>query len=349
MTVFSDPDFTDHEQVCFCADADSGLRAIVAIHDTTRGPALGGCRIYDYDSETAAVTDALRLARGMTYKSALADLPLGGGKAVILADARTQKTEALLEAFGRAVDRLGGRYITAEDVGSSIADLEVVRRVTPHVAGITEGGAGDPSPATAFGVFEGLKAAVRHRLGTSSLDGVTVAVQGLGHVGLGLAEHLAEAGAHLIVADLNENAVDDAVRRLDATPMDAGQIHRAKADVFAPCAMGAVLNDNSIPELAVPVVAGAANNQLAEARHGAVLRERGILYAPDYAINAGGIVNISHEATRTGRPYDRQAAFAHVARIGDTLTRIFEFADAGGIPTSEAADLLAEQKLAEAA
>lgn len=349
MTVFSDPDFADHEQVCFCADADSGLRAIIAIHDTRRGPALGGCRIYAYDSETAAVTDALRLARGMTYKSALADLPLGGGKAVILADARTQKTEVLLEAFGRAVDRLGGRYITAEDVGSSVPDLEIVRRVTPHVAGITEGGAGDPSPATAFGVFEGLKAAVRHRLGASSLDGITVAVQGLGHVGLGLAEHLAEAGARLIVADLNENAVSDAVHRLDATPMDAAQILGAKADVFAPCAMGAVLNDNSIPELAAPVVAGAANNQLAEARHGAMLRERGVLYAPDYAINAGGIINISHETTRTGRPYDRQAAFAHVARVGDTLTRIFEHADAEDIPTSEAADRLAEQRLAEAA
>lgn len=349
MSVFSDPDFANHEQVCFCADADSGLRAIIAIHDTRRGPAFGGCRIWAYDSETAAITDVLRLARGMTYKSALARLPFGGGKAVILADARTQKTEALLEAFGRAVDRLSGRYVTAEDVGSSVADLEVVRRITPHVVGITEGGAGDPSPATAFGVFEGVKATVRRRLGARSLDGLTVAVQGLGHVGLGLAEHLAEAGARLIVADLNENAVSDAVQRLDATPVDAARVHMAKADVFAPCAMGAVLNDNTIPDLVAPVVAGSANNQLAEARHGALLRDRGVLYAPDYAINAGGIINISHEKTRTGRPYDRQAAFAHVAQIGDTLGQIFELADAEGIPTSDAADRLAEQRMAEAA
>lgn len=345
MSVFAAPDYADHEQVVFASDPASGLRAIIAIHDTTRGPALGGCRMWQYPAEADAVADALRLSRGMTFKSALAELPLGGGKAVVLGDPAHDKSEAMWQAFGRAVDRLGGRYITAEDVGTSVPDLEVVRRATRHVVGIAEGGAGDPSPATAFGVFMGMKAAVRHRLGASGLSGLRVAVQGLGHVGIALAAHLAEAGAELVVADLDEARVAAAVERFGAEAAETGRIHAQPADVFAPCALGAILNDETIPELQAPVVAGSANNQLAEDRHGTALADRGVLYAPDYAINAGGIINITYESTRTGKSYDRQAAFAHVARIQDTLARIFEIADAERIPTSQAADRLAQQRL----
>lgn len=345
MSVFTAPDFAGHEQVVFASDPDAGLRAIIAIHDTSSGPALGGCRMWRYASEPDAVADALRLSRGMTYKSALAELPFGGGKAVVLGDPARNKTPALWEALGRAIDRLGGRYVTAEDVGTGVSDLEVVRHATPHVAGIAEGGAGDPSPATAFGVFMGIRAAIRHRLGATDTSGLRVAIQGLGHVGLGLAAHLAEAGARLIVADIDQERVETAIRRFGAEPAGQTPIHAVEADVFAPCALGAVLNDATISELRVPVVAGSANNQLAEARHGAMLADRGILYAPDYAINAGGIINVAHESTRTGRPYDRQAAFAHVARIHDTLTAIFELAEAEDIPTSSAADRLAEQRL----
>lgn len=345
MAVFAAPDYAGHEQVVFASDPASGLRAIIAIHDTARGPALGGCRMWRYANEADAVADALRLSRGMTYKSALAGLPLGGGKAVILGDSAQDKSDAMWEAFGRAVESLGGRYVTAEDVGTAVPDLEIVRRTTRHVVGISEGGAGDPSPATAFGVFMGLKAAVRHRLGVGEMTGLRVAVQGLGHVGIALAAHLAEAGAELVVADLDEARIAAAVERFGARAAAPARIHAELADVFAPCALGAVLNDDTIPELQAPVVAGSANNQLAEDRHGAALAERGVLYAPDYAINAGGIINITHESTRTGRPYDRQAAFADVARIHDTLATIFALADAERIPTSQAADRLAQERL----
>ena len=345
MPVFKAPDYAGHEQVVFASDPDAGLQAIIAIHDTTRGPALGGCRMWAYPTEQDAIADALRLSRGMTYKSALAELPLGGGKAVVLGDPGRDKSAALWRAFGRAIERLGGRYVTGEDVGTSVADLEVVRTATAHVAGIPEGGAGDPSPATAFGVFVGIQAAARRRLGGDGLAGLRVAVQGLGHVGLCLAEHLADAGAELVVADLAAERVETAVGRYGARAVAPARIHAEPVEVFAPCAMGAVLNDETIPELRAPVVAGSANNQLAEARHGAALAERRVLYAPDYAINAGGIINVSHESTRTGRPYDRQAAFARIARIHDTLERIFEIADAERIPTSTAADRLAEERL----
>ena len=346
MAVFDQADFRDHEQVVFASDAATGLRSIIAIHDTRLGPALGGCRIWPYADSDAALVDALRLSRGMTYKSALAGLRLGGGKAVIIADPRTDKSPALLRAFGRAVDRLAGRYVTAEDVGTSVADMEFVRLETPHVVGIAEGGAGDPSPATAYGVLVGLQAAVRRGLGRPDLEGVRVAVQGLGSVGYGLAQHLRDAGAELTVADLNEAAVERAMRELDANPSDPSRIHAADVDVFAPCALGGILNDASIPEVRARVIAGSANNQLAEDRHAESLRDRGILYAPDYVINAGGIINISYESTRNaGRPYDRQAAFAHVARIADTVERIFDIADDRGLTTAAAADALAEERL----
>ncbi|MBT6138097.1 MAG: Glu/Leu/Phe/Val dehydrogenase [Rhodospirillaceae bacterium] len=340
MSVFQQPDFDDHEHVAFFSDQAAGLKCVIAVHNTNLGPALGGLRIWPYADEDAALTDALRLSRGMTYKSALAGLSLGGGKAVVIADPRRDKTEDLLRAFGRAVDRLAGKYITAEDVGSTVADLQTVRRETEFVAGIPDSGGEDPSSATAYGVYRGIKAAARHVFGSDSLYGLTVALQGAGNVGRHLAELLHEAKANLIVADINPAAVADLVQRFGATAISTDKIHMTCAEVFAPCALGASLNDQTIPELRARIVAGSANNQLAEARHGAMLREHGILYAPDYAINAGGVINIAHE----GPGYDRQAAFAHVGRIQDTLAQIFELSDREGIATSAAADRLAEDR-----
>ncbi|KZD10289.1 Glu/Leu/Phe/Val dehydrogenase dimerization domain-containing protein [Oceanibaculum pacificum] len=340
MPIFTAPDFDNHEQVVFCNDAETGLKAIIAIHDTTRGPSLGGCRMWPYASEAAAVTDALRLSRGMTYKSALAGLPLGGGKSVIIGDAKTQKSPALFRAFGRFVDSLGGRYIAAEDVGTGVADIEAMRQVTRHVAG-TAGGSGDPSPVTAYGVFQGIRAAAKAKLGRDDLAGLRVAVQGLGHVGLDLARQLYEAGAALIVADIDLDRIARATTAYRAEAMPADRIHAADVDIFAPCALGAILNDATIPEIKAGIIAGAANNQLAEERHGAALMKRGILYAPDYAINAGGIINIHHESA--GK-YDRAAALRQVEGIYDTLLEIFARAAAEGIPTSDAADRVAETR-----
>ena len=344
MSVFTSANFRGHEEVAFCHDPDVGLKAIIAIHDRTLGPALGGLRIWDYASDDEALEDVLRLSRGMTYKAALAGLNFGGGKAVIIADAKTAKSEALLRRFGAFVETLGGRYITAEDVGSSPRDLEVVRQATRHVAGIAEGGSGDPSPATAWGVFHGLRSAVRHRLGRDDLTGLAIAVQGLGHVGQDLMRHLSEAGARLIVTDIDDARIAEARDKFGATAVGCDEIYAAAADVFAPCALGAVLNDETIPQLHASVVAGSANNQLAEDRHGAMLAKRDILYAPDYVINAGGIINISHE----GRAYSQKAAFAHCAQIYDTLAELFARADRTGEPTSTAADTLAEERIAAA-
>ena len=346
MSVFSATDFRGHEQVDFAHDPETGLKAIVAIHNTWRGPALGGCRFWSYADEAAAITDALRLSRGMTYKSALARLPLGGGKCVVIGGAAEVKTPDLLRALGRAIDRLGGRYVTAEDVGVKPDDLRIVAETTAHVAGLPET-SGDPSPMTARGCFAGLKAAVRHRLGTDNLAGVTVAVQGLGAVGRGLADELAAAGAKLIVADIREPAVQSAVDELGAEAVHVDAIYDADVDVFAPCALGAVVNDETLPRLKCAVIAGSANNQLARAHHGIALRQRGILYAPDYAINAGGIVNIAHEDRATG-VYDRAGAIEAVDRIDATLAEIFERADAEDRPTSEIADAMAEERLNEA-
>lgn len=343
MSVFDNPDFDDHAAVHFAADEASGLKAVIALHDLTLGPALGGCRMWAYGDETAAVSDVLRLSRGMTYKSALADLPYGGGKSVIIGDARTDKTPALFRAMGAAVERLGGRYIVAEDVGTTPDDMAQIARRTAHVKGV-RGAGGDPSPATAWGVFHGLKAAVAHRLKTDTLAGSTVAVQGLGHVGMALARHLHQAGARLIVADIDRGAVDAAVAEFAAEAVAPERIHAAPADVFAPCALGGALNDETIPDLAARVVAGAANNQLAQARHAALLAERDILYAPDYLINAGGIIHIHHE----GPDYDPDAAFAHVARIGATARAVFERAEADAITPADAADRMAEERIARA-
>jgi leucine dehydrogenase len=344
MSVFSHPEFDAHEQVVFCHDVASGLKAIISIHNTGRGPSLGGCRMWPYENEEAALTDALRLSRGMTYKSALAGLPFGGGKSVIIGDPRRDKSEALFRAMGRFVESLGGRYRIAEDVGISVEDIEIVARETRFVAGVSAGGSGDPSPATAYGVFRGIEAAVKHRLGRPSLEGVGVAVQGLGHVGQYLCRYLSEAGARLVVSDIDRERVEAMVQSLGAAVVAPDAVIEAPVEVYAPCALGATLNDQTIPRLRCQVVAGSANNQLAEPRHGRALKERGILYAPDYVINAGGIINISHEKLRPEDPdYDREAAYAHVSRIHDTLLEIFRRAEIEDLPTSEAADRLAEE------
>lgn len=348
MSVFEHAEFDQHEQVVFARDAEAGLRAIIAIHNTDRGPALGGCRIYPYADETTALWDVLRLSRGMTYKSALAELPLGGGKAVVIADPRRQKTTALLHALGRHIDRLGGHYITAEDSGTSVADLRRVAEVTPHVVGIREkpgldGGrrSGDPSPSTAYGVFLGLQAAVAHRLGRSDLDGLRVAVQGLGNVGWRLAERLHGAGARLLVTDIDGERLRRAGRELGATTVEAAALFDAEMDVLAPCALGGALNDDTIPRLKAAVVAGAANNQLERPEHGEALGRRGILYAPDYAINAGGIIDVAYEREAD---FDPRRVAAHIERIPRTLRLIFERAAASGLPTDVVADRLAEER-----
>ncbi|MEX1036639.1 MAG: Glu/Leu/Phe/Val dehydrogenase dimerization domain-containing protein [Sneathiella sp.] len=344
MSVFSAKEFDNHEDVSFFHDKKSGLKAIIAVHDTTLGPALGGTRMWDYANEEEAIADVLRLSRGMTYKSSLAGVNLGGGKSVIIGNSRTDKTTELFEAFGYAVDQLGGSYIAAEDVGTTVKDLEVARRATRHIAGISEGKCGDPSPATAYGVFYGLRAAVDFKIGRGPMNGITVAVQGLGNVGYRLCELLKDAGAELIVADPYEAAVEKAVRNLGATAVSVDEIYDQKADVFAPCALGAILNDETINRLRVKIVAGSANNQLAEDRHAQVLMDKGILYVPDYAINAGGIIVISHE----GPDFNREEAMFHVRGIYDTCQKILIRAKREKITTAEIADKMAMERLEKA-
>lgn len=344
MAVFSAPDFDDHEEVVFCRDAATGLNAIIAVHDTTLGAGLGGCRFWPYAREQEALTDALRLSRGMTFKAALAGTGRGGGKSVIIGDPRRIATPDLFRAMGRFVERLGGAYIIAEDVGTSPADMAFVREETGFVAGL-ESGSGDPSPATALGVFVGIQAALKHQRGDDELKGVTVAVQGLGHVGWDLCNRLHEAGARLIVSDMRDGLMTAATKSFGAAAVGTDAIHKVRADVFAPCALGAGLNDETIPLLRASIVAGSANNQLAEARHDEMLAAREILYAPDYVINAGGIINIAHE----GPDYDRDTAFEHVTRIGGTLTDLFRRATREGIPTGAMADRMAQEVLGKAA
>ncbi|MCC9625533.1 amino acid dehydrogenase [Thalassospira sp. MA62] len=344
MTVFSDSAFDGHEQVVFAHDRQSGLRAIIAIHNTNLGPSLGGCRMWPYGSEQDAIHDALRLSRGMTYKSALANLPLGGGKSVIIGDAKTQKTPSLFRAMGRAVEQLGGRYIVAEDVGTSPDDMVQISRETRHVGGINDGSdparTGDPSPFTAFGVFIGLREAVRFKHGTDDLKGMRVAVQGLGHVGYHLCRLLHDAGAHLIVADLNASSVQAAVTEFDAVAVSVDEILAVDADIIAPCALGGVINDRTIENLKVGIIAGAANNQLEEDRHGDMLREAGILYAPDYVINAGGVVEVHY--CRQGKSVAQTNQ--HIETIGTTVREIFERAQSQNRATGYVADRLAEER-----
>lgn len=346
MTVFSHEAFADHEQVVFVSDEAAGLKALIAIHDTALGPALGGCRMYPYADEEAALRDVLRLSRSMTYKAAASGLDLGRGKAVIIGDPRRQKTPALLQAMGRAVERLAGRYITAEDVGTTVTDFAEVRKATRHVVGLPVelGGTGDPSPTTALGVFYGLAAAARHRWGATSLAGLNVAVQGLGNVGWHLCQLLHEAGASLSVSDVDASRTAKAVATFAARAVAPEAIYAVDAEIFAPCAMGAVLNDETVTQLRCGIVGGAANNQLAREEHGEFLRSRGVLYAPDFVINAGGMIRVASE--RDG--YDPDLVDRGVEGIGRTLLAILQSAEADGVPTHAAALRLAQARLAQA-
>ena len=344
MDVFGLMASYDYGEVHFARDAASGLRAIVAIHDTRLGPALGGCRFLPYAREEDALVDALRLARGMTYKAALADLPHGGGKSVLIRPETAHFDRAqLFLAFGRFVDDLGGHYITAEDSGTGLEDMEIVRSVTKHVTGVdrAHGGSGDPSPFTALGVRRGIEACVKLRLDRSDLEGIHVAVQGVGHVGYHLCKELAVAGAKLSVADVDPLKAERAQREFGATVVPLDRIFEIECDVLAPCALGSALNDQTIPRIKASIIAGAANNQLAEPRHGDDVNARGILYAPDYAINAGGLVNVAVEVTG----YDAEKARARTLKIYDTIYEIAERSKKTLTPTYRVADLIVEEKL----
>jgi leucine dehydrogenase len=343
MAVFNLRAYDDHEQIVFCRDVESGLRAIISIHSTALGPAVGGCRMWEYNSDEGALIDALRLSRGMSYKNALAGLKMGGGKSVIIGNSKTMKSEQLFRAFGRFIENLNGQYISAEDVGINPTDMAIVHKETNHVVGL-EGKSGDPSPVTAYGVYKGMKAAVKHRLGRDDLDGLKVAVQGLGHVGYYLCEHLKNEGAKLIVTDINKESVDRVVSQFGATAVDPDDIYGQDVDVYAPCALGASINDVTLPQLKCSVVAGAANNQLAEDRHGDVLKQKGILYTPDYVINAGGIINVSFEHQEGG--YQKQDALNKVDEIYGTLLEIFNMAESEQKTTNIVADELARKRIA---
>ena len=321
MSVFSAPAFDQHELVAFGADKGTGLRAIIAVHDTTLGPAVGGCRMYPYASDEEALHDVLRLSRGMTYKSALAGLPMGGGKSVIIGDSRRDKTAALIRAMGEFVHSQGGRYVAAEDSGTGVADIRLMAERTPHVSGMNDNEfGGDPSPSTAYGVFLGIRTAVRHRLGVASCAGLKVAIQGLGHVGYYLARAVDELGVLAVAAD---------------------EIMGLEVDILAPCAMGAVLNDRSIAALRAGIVAGAANNQLATSEDSARLQDHGILYCPDFLINAGGIIDVHHQ--RIGS--EDEIRRSHVERIEQTLSEVLLRADTTRRPTHEIAEDLAREYL----
>jgi glutamate dehydrogenase/leucine dehydrogenase len=333
------------EQVAFAADEETGLRAIVAIHSTVLGPGLGGTRFYPFASEREALVDVLRLAKGMAYKHAVCGNDLGGAKAVIIGDPRTMRTEALILSYARLVDRLGGRYLTAEDVGTTQADMDLIRTITPYVTGVSEslGGSGDPSPATAWGVLHALGAVAERLWGDRSLEGRHVAISGTGKVGTALAHHLAEAGCRLTLADVRTDAVALLATQVGAETADPDTIHRVACDVLSPCALGANQNQRTIPELRCAALCGCANIQLATDADGDRLAAAGVLYAPDYVANAGGVINIADELGADG--YDRDRALRQVATIHDTLARVFAVADEERITPAVAADRIAERRL----
>ncbi|MCW8833025.1 MAG: amino acid dehydrogenase [Colwellia sp.] len=337
MAFFDLADFDNHEQVVFCSDEASGLKAIIAVHNTKLGPAVGGCRMWDYASDEDALIDALRLSKGMTYKNAMAGLKMGGGKSVIIGDAKSIKSEALFKAFGEALNGLNGRYLSAEDVNITTADIAIANTVTPFVTG-TEGKSGNPGPFTALGTFLGVKASVKHKLDLDDLTGLKVAVQGLGSVGYGLCEHLHKAGAKLVVTDINQTALDKAATELGATVVGLDEIYDQDVDVYSPCALGASINDDTIKRLRAKIIAGCANNQLSEPRHDQALVDAGILYAPDYVINAGGIINISFEEN-----YCAEKATKKVEDIYHTLLDVFAKADEQNKPTGIIADEMARE------
>ena len=341
--MFSHPDYDGHEALLFGQDAASGLRALIAIHNTTLGIAFGGCRIYPYAGEQQAMTDVLRLSRGMTYKAAICELPYGGGKSVIIADPRRDKTPALLHAMGHLIESLGGRYITADDVGTTLADLAIMREVTRHAAGATAA-AQQALPVTAFGVFEALRATAEVCLDRSDLEGLRVAVQGLGNVGMPLCGYLSAAGAALVVSDLDANRCAQAAATYGATLVAPEEIYAQCVDVFAPAALGAVLNDATIRRLRCRVVCGGANNQLAEARHEAALAVRGIVFVPDYLANAGGVIDF-HQETIDDQP---DAVLASVARIGGITRDVLRYAAATGATPLSVADGIVQARIRRA-
>lgn len=342
MPVFDSPSFDHHRSLVFATAPEVGLKAIIAIHSLYDGRAGGGIRFNPYDTEQAAIEDVLRLSRGMTYKFALARIPMGGAKSVIIGDPKTQKTPELLQSFARIVDGLAGKYICGPDVGTNDQDIELISQTTPHALGRASH-AGDPSPATALGVFHGMLAALAHQRGSDSLEGVHVTVQGLGSVGANLCALLTEAGARLTVADIDAAAVADAMDKFDAASVPAEQIWTVPSDVFAPCAVGGVINDQSINQLGAGIICGAANNQLLEDRHGQLLHDRGVLFVPDYAVNSGGAIKCLLE----GPDYDEAVMVRKVMRVRDTVAGIIDTAARDNIPTSLAADRIAEDLMAK--
>ncbi|MEZ5945353.1 MAG: Glu/Leu/Phe/Val dehydrogenase [Hyphomonas sp.] len=345
--MFDHPSYDAHEGVHLFEDEASGLKAIIAIHSTARGPAAGGCRMWNYETGEAMLKDALRLSQGMSYKNAMADIPLGGGKAVIWGDSRKDKSPALFHAFGRAVESLQGRYITAEDVGIDVSDMAIVRQETAHVAGLDHGEAasGDPSPVTAKGVYLGLRETAHRAFGTDDLSGLTVAVQGVGSVGGYVCDHLAEAGANLVITDIDEKALADVAGRTGATIVAPNDIYDVDADIFSPCALGAIVNEKTLDRFRVKAIAGGANNQLIVPEMGELLRRRGILYAPDYVINGGGIINVAAEISGT---YSREWVDEKLTRLVATLGEVLDEALSTGTPTNQVADRIARQRIADA-
>lgn len=343
MEIFKYMEGDDYEQLVFCQDKNSGLKGVIAIHDTTLGPALGGARMWTYSTEEEAIEDALRLAKGMTYKNAAAGLNLGGGKTVIIGDPKTDKNPEMFRAFGRYIQSLNGRYITAEDVGTTVDDMNLVHLETDFVTGISgaSGSSGDPSPVTGYGVYMGMKAAAKTAFDTDSLAGKTVAVQGVGTVAYTVCEYLHQEGASLIVTDINKEAVNRAVEAFGAKAVDPDAIYGVDCDIFAPFALGAVINDDTIPQLKAKVIAGSANNQLKTNEHGDMIHEKGIVYAPDYVINAGGVINVSDELSG----YNEVRAMRKVDTIYDNLMKIFEISERDQIPTYLAADRMAEERI----
>lgn len=343
MEIFTYLEEYDYEQLVFCQDKNSGLKAIIAIHDTTLGPALGGTRMWKYNSEDEAIEDALRLARGMTYKNAAAGLDLGGGKTVIIGDPRTDKNPEMFRAFGRYIQGLNGRYITAEDVGTTVQDMDLIHLETDFVTGTSSysGASGNPSPVTAYGVYKGIKASAKEAFGDESLEGKTIAVQGIGNVAYALCEYLHKDGAQLIVTDINKEAVNRAVEAFGAKAVDPNDIYDIACDIYTPCALGATINDNTIPRLKAKVIAGSANNQLKSTEHGDLIHEKGIVYAPDYVINAGGVINVADELMG----FNAERAMKKVETIYDNLERVFEISKRDNIPTYLAADRMAEERI----
>ncbi len=342
--VFGQQSFDDHEQIVFCNDKDTGLKAIIGIHNTVLGPALGGTRMWQYNNEWEALNDVLRLSRGMTFKSAITGLNLGGGKAVIIGDAKTQKTPELMKRFGEFVHSLSGKYITAEDVGMATSDMDLVREVTPYVTGISEskGGAGNPSPITAYGVFMGMKAAAKYKFGSDILEDKSVFVQGIGNVGEALVEHLVNEGARVTITDISEERMEAVSKTYGASIYRGEDIYSEDMDIYAPCALGATINDDTIYKLKAKVIAGAANNQLAnEDKHGRLVQERGIVYAPDFLINAGGIINVYAEL----EDYGRQEIMRKTENIYNTTLEILKHAEANDVTAQTAALNIAKERI----